>query len=458
MKKQCAYGHILAARKTSNCMARIISNMASEFENIALDKWEGPAIILVDMDAFFASVEQLDHPEWRGKPVIVGGDPDRRGVVSTCSYEARKFGVRSAMPSSTAARLCPDAIWTHGHFDRYRELSNQVMSIISDETPHVQQVSIDEAFADISPTRSNTEHPIEIASRIQRRVEELGISCSIGIGTSKSVAKIASDMDKPKGLTVVYPGGEQTFLEELPVRKLSGVGAAAEQKLTEAGIRTLGDMAAADMKVLRRIFGSAAEMMHARALGKDVSPVVPEREVKSISHELSYAEDLSTREQIETALSGLLAKVGRRARLKGLEGSTLTLKMRYDDRSLHTAQTHLDHPSNDDIELKPVLFSMIGRIWAPGQKIRLLGVGLSGFGEEVQGQQQLFEEADDSFREDPDNEPHVLIQDRGARRNLLLTFDALKDKFGEDAVQFGSALKDVGPTTGSSSKNPADYK
>ena len=149
-----------------------------------LAPWHGRAILLVDLDAFFASVEQLDHPAWRGKPVIVGGDADRHGVVSTCSYEARAFGVRSAMAASLARQLCPDAIWTRGHFSRYREMSNRIMSILRDETPHVQQVSIDEAFMDVSPTRANTEHPAAVAARIARRVEELGITCSIGVGTS----------------------------------------------------------------------------------------------------------------------------------------------------------------------------------------------------------------------------------------------------------------------------------
>lgn len=438
--------------------ALIIFPMEKDFGEIALDRWDGPAIILVDMDAFFASVEQLDHPEWRGKPVIVGGDPDARGVVSTCSYEAREYGVRSAMPSATAQRLCPDAIWTHGHYDRYKELSRKVMSIIADETPHVQQVSIDEAFADISPTRSNREHPIKVASRIQKRVCDLGITCSIGVGTSKSVAKIASDMDKPVGLTIVYPGGERDFLNDLPVRTLSGVGAAAEQKLLDMGIHTLGEMADTDIKTLERVFGVAAEMMHARALGEDMSHVSTEREVKSISHELSYAKDLATREQIEASLSGLLAKVGRRMRMKGLQGTTISLKMRYDDRSIHSAQTHLDHPSDDDIELKPILFSMIDRIWVPGQRIRLLGVAMSGFGEQVQGQQNLFDEIADSSMESAAQDKKVLIEDKETRRNLLSAFDALKDKFGEDAVAFGSALRDIGATTGTASKHPADYK
>ena len=162
-----------------------------------LPAWEGRAILLVDLDAFFASVEQLDHPGWRGKPVIVGGDPDKRGVVSTASYEAREYGVHSAMPSSQAKRLCPDAIWTKGRFDRYREMSNAIMALLHEETPFVQQVSIDEAFLDVTPNEVNREHPILVAQRIQRRVEELGVTCSVGVGTSKTVAKIASDMDKP---------------------------------------------------------------------------------------------------------------------------------------------------------------------------------------------------------------------------------------------------------------------
>lgn len=181
-----------------------------------LPPWEGPAILLVDLDAFFASVEQLDHPAWRGKPVIVGGDADAHGVVSTCSYEARAFGVRSAMASSLARALCPEAIWTHGHFHRYREVSAAIMAILRDETPHVQQISIDEAFMDITPTAVNTEHPVLVAQRIQERVTALGVTCSIGVGTSKSVAKIASDRDKPRGLTVVFPGTEAAFLEKLP--------------------------------------------------------------------------------------------------------------------------------------------------------------------------------------------------------------------------------------------------
>ena len=186
--------------------------------------WSGPAIGLMDLDAFFASVEQLDHPEWRGKPVIVGGSPKHRGVVSTASYEARTFGVHSAMPSWQAQRLCPQAIWTRGNHARYREMSNKVMQVLKDETPLVEQVSIDEAFFDVSPGRFSKENPIDICRRIQRRVASLGVTCSIGIGVNKTVAKIASDRQKPRGLTIVLPGTEASFLAPLPVRVMSGIG------------------------------------------------------------------------------------------------------------------------------------------------------------------------------------------------------------------------------------------
>ena len=189
-------------------------------------EWHGKAIGLLDLDAFFASVEQLDHPEWRGKPVIVGGSPHKRGVVSTASYEARKFGVHSAMPSATAVRLCPQAIWTPGRYDRYSEMSALVMGFLKDETPLVEQVSIDEAFFDITPGRFSKENPLEICKRIQKKVAALGVTCSIGLGTNKTIAKIASEQEKPRGLTAVFPGTEGRFLAPLPIEAMSGIGPA----------------------------------------------------------------------------------------------------------------------------------------------------------------------------------------------------------------------------------------
>ncbi|MDE8703150.1 DNA polymerase IV [Adlercreutzia equolifaciens] len=428
----------------------------SDSENILLPPWEGPAILLVDLDAFFASVEQLDHPAWRGKPVIVGGDADARGVVSTCSYEARAFGVRSAMASALARQLCPEAIWTRGHFHRYREVSAAIMAILRDETPHVQQVSIDEAFMDVSPTAVNTEHPVAIARRIQDRVAALGVTCSIGVGVSKSVAKIASDRDKPRGLTVVYPGTEQAFLAPLPVRTMSGVGAAAEKVLKAHGIRTLGDMAAADAALLKRVFGKNGAMMRERALGADRSPVVVDDEVKSVSNEVTFAEDLTDRESIEAALATIAAKVGRRLRRKGLTGRTIAIKVRYDDRSVHSVQRQLATPTDDDLAFTPVLYAMIDDLWEPGMKIRLLGVAVTHFETEENSQESLFDAS--LFDESKAEEAAPLIEDDTKRRRLIENLDALRDRFGDDTVRFGFELRNQGNTTGSSSKNVEDYK
>ncbi len=409
--------------------------------------WEGRAIMLLDLDAFFASVEQLDHPEWRGKPVIVGGDARRHGVVSTCSYEARAFGVHSAMPASAAAKLCPDAIWAPGRHGRYRELSDQIMTMIRDETPYVEQVSVDEAFADISPSRVNTEHPVAVAERIQKRVrEEVGLTCSIGLGTTKSVAKIASDMDKPHGLTVVYPGSEQSFLFPLPIKKLSGVGASAQAKLGAAGIRTLKDLAEAEEEVLASVFGIRAAMMRARARGEEASEIVMERDVKSISHETTFAEVLTEREDIHGSLTTLLGKVARRLRKKQLKARTLAIKIRFEDRSLRNAQCALDQPNDDEIALAVHIDELLDKVWRPNEPVRLLGVRASGFAPpsaEVE-QTALFQlEAEG---EDAGAQPIIPSEEK--RRGLINATDALKDRFGEDAVFFGAALRNSGNDTG----------
>lgn len=422
---------------------------------LPLEPWEGSAILLVDLDAFFASVEQLDHPAWRGKPVIVGGDADKHGVVSTASYEARPYGVRSAMPSSTARRLCPDAIWTHGRFDRYREVSNAIMAILRSETPHVQQVSIDEAFLDVTPTVVNREHPVRVAQRIQRRVEELGVTCSIGAGTSKTIAKIASDMDKPRGLTVVYPGSERDFLAPLPVRVMSGIGASAEEKLKSRGIRTLGQLADADLRMLERVFGKLGRVMHVRANGGDDAPVEQDDAVKSVSNEMTFATDLTRREDVEAAIATMAAKVGRRLRRKGLRGRTLALRVKFDDLSVRSVQRQLPRPSDDELAYTPLLYAMVDEVWRPGTPLRLIGVGMSGFSEEGVVQESFFDVAEAAPSAD-DVEP--VVRDERKRRGLIEATDLVKDRFGEAAVRFGHELRNEENTTGSSSKNPADYK
>lgn len=432
-----------------------MADRTCEHTDLYCAPWKGPAVLLVDLDAFFASVEQLDHPAWRGKPVIVGGDPDKHGVVSTASYEARKFGVRSAMPSSTARKLCPQAIWTHGRYERYRVLSNAIMDIIRMETPFVQQVSIDEAFADVTPTKVNREHPVSVARRIQARVEELGVTCSIGVGASKTIAKIASEQDKPRGLTVVYPGGERSFLAPLPVRALSGIGASTEQKLHARGIDTLGQLADADERMLIRVFGKHGRTMHVRANGRDDSPIITEEPVKSISNEMTFAVDLVSRHDIEAAVSTMAAKVGRRLRKKGLKGRTLSLKMRFDDRTTRTVQQQLPQPSDDDLQFTPQLHRMVDELWRPGMPVRLLGVGMASFDGGDCVQDSLF----DVMKETSDTCDSALpIPDERKRRGLLNATDALKNKYGENAVRFGRELRNEGNTTGSSSKNPADYK
>ncbi len=410
--------------------------MESSDFNIPERAWRGRALLLVDLDAFFASVEQLDHPEWRGKPVIVGGRSDRRGVVSTASYEARAYGVHSAMPSATAERLCPDAIWTSSHFDRYHELSAQVMGILKDESPLLEQMSIDEAYLDVSPGRYTGEDPVAIAARIQARVAELGITCSIGVATGKAVAKIASDMDKPRGLTVVYPGGEAAFLAPMDVRAMPGVGKQSAERLRRIGIRTLGALADAPLDRLVPVFGVNAQAVRDRARGIDPREIVIESEVKSVSHERTFATDLVTREEIEDAIDMLGPMVGRRLRKKGLAGHTVTLKLRYADLSRRTAQKGLSANVDDETVFIPVAKRLINEIWRPGNSVRLVGLGISGF-EAHDEQLGLF--ADEELP--------------AGNAELLSAADKIRDKFGDGMLKFGRELKIRHETSGTTGMN-----
>lgn len=404
--------------------------------NISREPWKDRAILLVDLDAFFASVEQLDHPEWRGKPVIVGGRADRRGVVSTCSYEARAYGVRSAMASATAERLCPDAIWTTSHFDRYREMSQKVMGILYDESPLLEQVSIDEAFLDVTPGRFTGDDPIAIAARIQERVSELGVTCSIGVSTSKTVAKIASDLDKPQGLTVVYPGSEAAFLAPMKIRAMPGIGKQSAKRLESLGIRTLGDIASASARDLQPVFGVNAESMRERARGIDDRPVKTERVLKSVSHERTFAQDLLQRSEIEDAIDYLGSLVGRRLRRKGLTGRTVTLKLRYDDLSIRTAQRGIGANVDDESAFIPLAKQLINEIWQDGDRVRLVGVGVSGFDEQ---DEQL-----DLFADE--------LAPQGSL-DAIAAADKVRDRFGDGALQFGRELKFKTKDTGTRGMN-----
>ena len=394
--------------------------------------WTGPAIGLMDLDAFFASVEMLDHPEWRGKPVIVGGPASKRGVVSTASYEARRFGVHSAMPSAQAERLCPQAIWTCGNFDRYREMSARVMAILADETPFVQQVSIDEAFFDISPGAYAKENPVAIAKRMQSRVAELGISCSIGLGVNKTIAKIASERDKPRGLTVVTPGTERTFLAPLPVGAMSGIGKAAEERLKRNRIFTLGQLAVADDMQLRTVFGANADMMRQRAMGTEKSSVTPidaKEDIKSIGNERTFAKDLTDRADVDAALALLGENVGRRLRAKGLIGTTVTVKVKYSYGTGRTIQRQLPHPTDDEHVFVPAAKELLDQIWTEQTHVRLLGLTMSGFGVDGGIQTDLFCTVDERGAESSD------------QRNLAVTLDEVRKKFGRSSVSYGRAAR-----------------
>lgn len=401
--------------------------------------WNGRAILHVDLDAFFAAVEQLDHPEWRGKPVIVGGDASRRGVVSTCSYEARVFGVHSAMSSARAAQLCPNAIWTHGSFERYREMSTKVQAIFVDESPVVQPLSIDEAFLDVSPGRYTAEHPAAIARRIRARVAELGITCSVGISASKSVAKIASDHDKPDGLTIVWPGEEAAFLAPLPVRAMPGIGPRTAERLTTLGVHTLGDLAALDDVTALEVLGSHGIGVVSRARGLDVRDVHPNPAVKSVSNERTFATDVRTVDEVDDALAALAAKVGQRLRRKGTSGRTVTVKLRFSDFTTKTVRKTLPATTDDEAIFGPVARELLRSAWSPGIGLRLLGVGVSGFGEHAE-QLDLFGE--DAVSDTPapaaPEQPPLFPQERA---QLVRGIDAVRAKFGDESVRYGRDLK-----------------
>jgi DNA polymerase-4 len=374
------------------------------------------------MDAFFASVEQLDHPDWRGRPVVVGGSPESRGVIAAASYEARRYGVFSAMPSARAAALLPaDAVWTRGDFKRYGEMSALVFEILDRYSPEVQAASIDEAYLDVTSSLSGVD-PVEIARSIQNEVDALGLSCSVGVATSKVVAKIASDRDKPHGITVVWPGSETEFLAPLPVRAMPGIGPATAKRLVSLGVRTLGDLAALDDATALQVLGSGGLSAVRRAKGQDGRPVRERQPVKSVSNERTFAADIRDKDEVRAALAGLAERVGGRLRRGAHKGRTVHLKLRYGDFTTRTTQTTLSEATDSTDVLLSAVTALLDSLWLPGIGVRLLGVGISGFAE-VPFQPELPGTSDST----PDLR----------RRSIERTVDALRERFGEDAVRFG---------------------
>lgn len=412
--------------------------------------WVGRAILHLDMDAFFAAVEQLDHPEWRGHPVIVGGSPTGRGVVSTASYEARRYGIGSAMPAARAARLAPpDTIWAPPRFERYKELSDTVFAIMRDYSPELQPLSIDEAFIDVTPGLLTPADPAEIAREISACVDLLGITCSIGVASGKTVAKIASDHDKPHGITVVRPGEEAAFLAPLPVEAMSGIGPKSAARLRSHGIKTLGELAALDEGSARDLLGSHGTRMVERARGIDTRPVHQRDPVKSVSNERTFATDLRDAEEIRTVISALADRVGRRLRRKSLAGRTIHIKIRFSDFTTRTVQRTLDASTDDESVITPVAHELVNSVWVPGVGVRLLGVGVTGLDERSQQLDLFSAVSESSARGTATTEARTRLSPTGRlggtksvdpERAARLTqgLDAVREKFGEDAVVRGS--------------------
>lgn len=336
-------------------------------------------ILHADLDAFFASVEQLDHPQLRGKPVLVGGRPEDRGVVAAASYEARVFGARSAMPMSRALRLCPGAIQVPPRFERYIEVSRQVMAIFRDVTPLVEPLSLDEAFLDATGRSARFGGAGSVARHIRREVRErTGLTVSIGVATNKSVAKVASDAGKPDGLVVVAPGDEAAFLAPRPVRDLWGIGPRAEQTLLAAGIRTIGELATAGEPAIERLLGSRGPMMRAMARGDDDRAVVTERERKSIGAETTFPHDLEDGPELRAELARLVARVAQSLARHDVRARTTAIKLRYHDFRTITRQRGNEPPTDDPGVLLEAAEALLDNAIAPGDRFRLLGVQCSG--------------------------------------------------------------------------------
>jgi DNA polymerase-4 len=340
------------------------------------------------MDAFYASVEQLDRPELRGKPVVVGGSAEGRGVVAAASYEARGFGVRSAMPMSRALRQCPEAIRVPPRFGRYAEVSREVIATFRNLTPLVEPLSLDEAFLDVTGWVGDGAEPEAIGRQLKDEVRErTGLTLSVGIATSKSVAKIASDMRKPDGLVVVTPGTEADFLAPLAVRALWGIGPKAEAQLVGAGIRTIGDLALCGDAQAARLLGSGGTFFRDMARGIDPREVVTEHERKSIGAETTFARDLPDGPELRAELRQLADEVGRRMRKAGARASTIAIKLRYHNFKTLTRQQTLPVPTDDLAAIEATAAALIDNVVQPTDQFRLLGIQCSKLVDEqgVQG-------------------------------------------------------------------------
>lgn len=385
-------------------------------------------ILHIDLDAFFCSVEENNDPSLVGKPFAVGGRPDQRGVVASCSYAARIFGIKSAMPMAQAKKICPDLIIVSGWHGNYGKISSQVMDYLRSLTPLFEQVSIDEAFLDMSDLPESGE---VLATDIQKSIQDqFHLPCSIGVASNKLVAKIATDVGKaskrsvkpPRSILVVPSGEEAKFLAPLPTIALWGIGPKTSARLAEAGILTIGDIAKWPKEERNKHFGKFGEELVNRSLGIEDSPVHSSHSVKSVSNETTFTRDIKDEDSLYETLHQLSESVGRRLRKKHLKGSTVKLKLRWHDFSTITRQTSLKTPTNDDIEIYLTVKELFIQSWKKGKPVRLLGVGVTQFNQPVE---QL------SLWEAPQKKDD----------HLLIAVDALKEKYGKNAIIRGSELK-----------------
>ncbi len=383
-------------------------------------------ILHVDMDAFFASVEQREHPKLKGKPVIVGADPQGghgRGVVSTCSYEARRFGVHSAMPISQAYRLCPHGIYLPPNGALYHQVSQQIFAIFYEFTDLVEPLSIDEAFLDVTGSLHLFGDGRTIAQKIKQRIkEQTQLTASIGVAPNKFLAKVASDLEKPDGLVVVTEEGIKEFLWPLDISRLWGAGKRTQAILRAMHINTIGQLAQFPVELLRKKFGILGEHFHRLAHGIDPRPVVTSEEVKSISNEHTFENDVHDVEVLRRQLIYLTEKVGFRLRKKGLKGRTLHLKLRYSDFSTITRNATITPPTDQTHEMLEVVLNLFEKNYVPKRKIRLIGVGISGFDHPLTHQLSLFDKIDEK------------------QKKLDRVQDLLSERYGRHIVQRAASL------------------
>jgi DNA polymerase-4 len=382
-------------------------------------------ILHVDMDAFYASVEERDRPELAGRPVIVGGEPSRRGVVSAANYLARQFGVHSAMPAVTARRKCPHAAFLTPRIDYYAEVSEQIRAVFERYTPLVEPLSLDEAFLDVTGSEHLFGSSAEIGRRIKQEIRaELRLVASVGVAPNKFLAKIASDLRKPDGFVIVAPDEVQAFLDPLPVERLWGVGRVAGQSLHLLGAHTIAQLHRLPLAALRERFGSSGEHLWELAQGRDDRPVVPDHEAKSISHETTFAVDIDDAETLRAWLLELTDQVARRLRRHGLRARTVHLKIRLADFRLVTRSATLPGPTHATGELWTAAIALLDAWLAEARRpVRLLGMGASGLAAGDQVQMQLFDQ------------PEHVRQSR-----LDDVTDAIRDRFGAGAIRRAGTL------------------